>query len=499
MRKVLEAHESTREAPQIALPESRPRAPRPKRIDDFTETIAELLGEYEDITAQRIYEEIQAKGFEGGYTAVKDYVRVVRPPPKPQPSLPVPEYGPGGMAENDWSPYTVEFRNGKKTVVQAFAYILNHSRRKSFSLYERSDLHALLDGHAAAFSRFGGVAARCKYDNQKAVVLGWEGRQPIYNPKFLAFATYYEFQPVACRPRHPNDKPHVERAFLELQRSFLNGRRFADLEDMRIQLARWMDEVCDTRVHRKLRRSALDGFEEEREHLRPLPAHPYDTARVLYRVCSIDGFISWDGNRYAVPFDYITDILPVRVTQSELVVYAPDLKPVARHGLAPRSEGIEVGRDLHRPLRRSAADLEQVEQAFVCMGDDARAFWDALKGKMPRQLGYHARKILQLRQRYTTEDICEALVHALEYGAMEHEAVARIVGAKARPRTLAEYVEEEMAQRIEKELGESKVLPRDLGTYDKLGLLPVEESEPCQDEPMPKTSSSSDCKDTLPS
>jgi len=31
-----------------------------------------------------------------------------------------------------------------------------------------------------------------------------------------------------------------------------------------------------------------------------LPAHPYDTARVFYRVASIDGFVSFDGNRYYV-------------------------------------------------------------------------------------------------------------------------------------------------------------------------------------------------------
>ena len=64
----------------------------------------------------------------------------------------------------------------------------------------------------------------CKYDGQKAVVLGWEGHQPIYNPRFLAFATHYDFRPEACRPRRPNDKPRVERGFWEFERSFLNGR-----------------------------------------------------------------------------------------------------------------------------------------------------------------------------------------------------------------------------------------------------------------------------------
>ena len=43
---------------------------------------------------------------------------------------------------------------------------------------------------------------------------------------------------------------------------------------------------------------------EEHPHLVELPRCPYDTARVIYRLCSIDGFIAWGGNRYAIPYDH---------------------------------------------------------------------------------------------------------------------------------------------------------------------------------------------------
>jgi hypothetical protein len=72
-----------------------------------------------------------------------------------------------------------------------------------------------------------------------------------------------------------------------------------------------------------------------------LERHPYDTARVVYRICSIDGFVAWEGNAYAVPYDHVTDILPVRITQHELFVYGADLRCIARHELAPRGKGLE--------------------------------------------------------------------------------------------------------------------------------------------------------------
>jgi transposase len=302
VKAVLEAHAHARDADKEEVPSPpRPptRAPRASKLDGFKPKIAELMRRYADITAQRVFEILRSEeGFTGGYTAVKKHLRQVRPAPKPTPSLTTPVYGPGEMAESDWSPYTMQFGNGSRVIVQALSYVLVSSTRKFFALYESNGLHALMDGHALAFERFRGCATRCKYDSQKPVVLRWEGNQPIYNPRFLAFSSHYEFRPLAVRRGHPDDKPRTERSFWEVERSFLNGRSFHDIDDMRAQLVRWLDETVDHR--RRNRPTALERFAAECDHLIPLPRHPYDTARVVYRVCGIDGFVDWEGNRYYV-------------------------------------------------------------------------------------------------------------------------------------------------------------------------------------------------------
>jgi len=238
---LLRTHAAAREAGQPALAASPARAPRASKVDAYAARVAALLARYPDITAQRVIEILRDEGCDGGYTAVKRRMRLMRPPPKPAPSLPTPVFGPGEMAESDWSPYTVQFTTGKTVIVQALSYVLVSSRRKFFGLYESNDLHALMDGHVQAFARFDGCAQQCKYDSQKPVVLRWECNQPIYNPQFLAFSSYYEFRPVAVRRGHPNDKPRTERSFWEVERSFLNGRQFRDLDDMRVQLGDWLD------------------------------------------------------------------------------------------------------------------------------------------------------------------------------------------------------------------------------------------------------------------
>lgn len=487
VRKILERHKRARAEPhnQLAKPV---RAPRETKITPFAAKIEELLAKYPDMTAQRVYEDLVDAGYAGKYTMIKLYVSRVRPRPVVEPSLPTIDYGPGEMAENDWTPTEVTFTNGVKATVQVFGYVLVHSKRKYFEVFEQADLHALMDGHVRTFERFGGLARECKYDNQKPVVLRWEGRQPIYNPRYLAFATHYGMRPFACRPGHPNDKPRVERSFWEFERSFLNGRSFRNADDMRAQLLTWCNRICDRRPHKKLKRPPIEMFAEEASHLLELPRHPYDTARVIYRVCSIDGFIAWDGNRYAVPYDFIYDILPVRITQRELIVYAPDLRVLASHELAPRSAGADVGGErLHRPADRRSVDVDQLHQSFDDLGEHGAAYFRALSVRGSRLCTYHGRQVLLLRERYDTDDLLGALKQANAYGALEHTAVERILEATARPRTLAEYIVEQAAQRIEQRLGREQAAPRDLAEYDRLPrfVTPTTAEDSCDEKRPP--------------
>jgi transposase len=505
VRKILERHALDQETPQSALPPPPARVPRETLVTAFAGRIVALLARYPDITAQRVFEELRADGYTGGYTAIKEHVRRVRPAPKPEPSLETPTWGPGEMAENDWTPHTIAFTHAPRSLVQVFSYVLRHSTRKNFMIYEEANLFALMDGHVATFTRFDGLAAQCKYDNQKPVVLHWEGGQPVYNPRFLAFAAHYGFRPVACRPRKPNEKPRVERSFWTLERSFLNGRSFRDLADMRAQLRVWQDEISDLRVDRKRRHPTMDLFLEEAPHLLPLPRHPYDTARVVYRVCSVDGFIAWGGDRYAVPYEAIYDLLPVRVTQHELFVYAPDLRLLVRHEIAPRRVGTVGPRDIrppgiHRtPERARTEDLDQLRATFTDLGDGASDFFAGLSRLGARLCGFHARQILLLRERYAAEDIAAALRHAHGFGAYEQLSVTRILGARAVPRSLAEYVADQSAARIEEQLGRAETRPRDLGEYDRLPIVPPPhcKEDPCPESPTsPATTPSNESDDT---
>ncbi len=472
VRKLLRAHEAARSGatPPTALPE--PPARRPSMLDEHEPFLRDLLERFPDITAQRVYEELRGRtspAYGGGYTIVKQYVRARRPRPVIAPSTPVEEPAPGKIAECDWASILIDFKNGTRRRLQIFGYSLAYSHRRYYRFYDRADFHALLDGHVEAFAHLDGIAEECKYDGQKTVVLRWEGPQPIYNPRFIAFATYYLFRPRACRPGHPNDKPHVELSFRALRISFFNGRDFHDEEDLKAQLARWMSGIDDERPQRrKQRRTPLDLHAEEQPHLIARPRHAYDTARVVYRVCDLEGYVAWESNRYSLPVEHVTELLPVRITQTEIYVYGQDLKLVARHELRPRGAGETVDAPGHRPRPDRGPGLDQLRVTYRELGDGGDDFLAALEQAQPRSAAYHARRILAFRERYQTGDVLAAMAHARRYGAFEYHAIERILAARAAPRRLDEYVAEATEKKLAAIVRQSRTEPRELSAYDAL-------------------------------
>ena len=54
-------------------------AAKPQKLDPFKLTIAARLKDFPALTAQRLFQDVQAEGYGGSYSGVKNYVRQVRP------------------------------------------------------------------------------------------------------------------------------------------------------------------------------------------------------------------------------------------------------------------------------------------------------------------------------------------------------------------------------------------------------------------------------------
>ena len=226
----------------------------------------------------------------------------------------------------DYGVYDLDFTSEGRRRVYLFSYLLGYSRRGYLHFVEAQDFPTTIREHVRAFEHLQGVAATCLYDNQKVVVLRHDDDGPIYNPRFLAFATHYGFKPWACKPHRPQTKGKVEKPFHYVETNLLNGRTFVTLAQLNDFTQQWQATVADVRIHRETKETPLARHAREVPHLIPLPAQPYDTACVLYRTVNAEGFIAYRQNFYSVPWCYIGRLLPVRITEDQVLIYGPNLE-----------------------------------------------------------------------------------------------------------------------------------------------------------------------------
>ncbi len=250
-----------------------PRPPVPTKLDPFKGIVQERLQAFPRLTAQRVFEEVRAAGYDGGYTQLKRYVRQVRPRPIDD-AVRRFETPAGFQGQVDFASFNLPW--GRR---YALVVVLGYSRLLWLRFYPRQNMQALFAGLEDAFAAFGGVPQELLFDQMRSVVIGDDRLSRgalVLNAEFLRFAAHWGFRPRACRPYRAKTKGKVERPIRYVRESFFYGRTFLNDADLNAQAERWLAAIANRRKHRTVGEAPLVRFErDERFTLKSLAPSPY--------------------------------------------------------------------------------------------------------------------------------------------------------------------------------------------------------------------------------
>jgi transposase len=315
-----------------------------------------------DYNARRLFEELRARGYEGGYDLVKLFLRPLRAERDRLVEATLRfETAPGRQAQVDWGSTWAQIGD-RRVRVQLFVMVLGHSRRLYAECTADQALASLIRCHEHAFEWFGGLTEEILYDNPKTVVLkrDWDGRVIEWHPQFWDFARYYGFTPRLCRPYRAQTKGKVESGIKYIKRSFVKGRSFPAWEAMNPELQEWLVTVADQRLHGTTFRKPAELFAQE--HLRSQAGKPpYHLLTPVVRVVARDCLVTVGTNRYSVPAAYVGKVVQVHVGAGERLQIFCQGELIASHVPLAGTHQVQMDPAHYQGLwprrQRPAADL----------------------------------------------------------------------------------------------------------------------------------------------
>jgi transposase len=339
-------------APQMS------RQKRSSKLDPYKAQIDQLLSEGVWNTVV-ILREIQAAGYDGKITIVREYVTPKRALRASKATVRF-ETPPGRQLQSDWG-QIVTVVAGQEVKVDFIVNTLGYSRRFHFWCTDSQDAEHTYEGLVRSFEYFGGVTEEVLVDNQKtAVITHVNGQEAQFNPRFVDLAGCYGFQPRACQPYRARTKGKDERMVGYVKQNFfVRYRAFDSVEQMNLLAEHWLAEEADPRLHGTVKEVVIERFARELPALQPLPAVRYDTAYYETRQVSWDCYVEVRGNRYSVPDDLAGQVVTVRIGLDDLFqVYAGE-QLVTQHRLQSRTEGWVSLPGHHTRLWQDTLHVEQ--------------------------------------------------------------------------------------------------------------------------------------------
>jgi transposase len=340
-------------------------------------------------------------------------------------------HAPGAEAEVDFGEFHAVIA-GMLLKLWMFVMRLSCSGRAFHVAFTTQAQEAFLEGHVLAFEYFGAVPGRVRYDNLKpAVVRVLRGRDRTESERFIALRSHYGFDSFFCTPgkEGAHEKGGVEGEIGRFRRRHLVPvPAVASLAALNHLIAA-ADIIDDGRVITGRPVTIAAAFADEQPAMLPLPAEPFDPARLLQARVDGRARVCVRQNYYSVPARYAGRRLPVRLSATAVEVLDGP-RVVARHERAAGKYAEILVLDHYLEVLRykpgalpGATALAQARAAGAFTAAHQR-YWDAARRRHGDAAGTRALiEVLLAHRTLPAAALDAAMTRAIDSGVLEAQAV----------------------------------------------------------------------------
>lgn len=297
---------------------------RKSEFEQYRELILNAYQRYPGITQKRIYEMLTERypEIKAGYRSLNHHINThglkeACKSTKQRHYEPVVDYKPGQLMQADLGEANVKcYDSDKSFKVYFVCFVLCHSRQMfvTFSTVPYNT-ESFIDAHNEVFEYLGAYPSAILYDQTKLVVIKEEYRELILNNEFGKYALQIGFNVRACEGYDPESKGMVEKAVSFVKSSFLNGRDFTGINDLRKQSFEWLHKA-NNRIHGTTK---LVPAEQYKIEIKSMSLFAGAKGASDFRIADKTSLINYKGLKYSIPTKYQN--MQVRIREKNRVLY----------------------------------------------------------------------------------------------------------------------------------------------------------------------------------
>lgn len=233
---------------------------------------------------------------------------------------------PGEIMEVDWAGKTasiIDTDTGEVIPAYIFVSALSYSGYAYVEAFISRNQESWITAHVNAYNYFNGVTRILVPDNLKTGVEKVSKTETVINKVYQEMAEHYGTAVIPARVRSPKDKATVEGSVGIISTWILasiRSQQFLSLKELNDTIREKLYDF-NNKPFQKKNGSRASLFLEEKTFLLPLPEHPFELAEWKVATVGYNYHISVDYQNYSVPFEYIKQIVDVRMTKNIVEVF----------------------------------------------------------------------------------------------------------------------------------------------------------------------------------